>query len=622
MTEAKTEHDKLIGDRAEALRNSSKQRRFSPGQIAGVILMLIGGGFHFMRPGIAESQEQAGFEVPRTVDDTAAAPARRQMFQNFDEVPNTGPSALELEMQRVLANIQALAEKVDTLANTPQAGTDPALTARIDDLTRQTENLSALVNADSSGSQEELLAEKQRRDALEMQIAQLRAQIATANATGNTGASEAAMAHLREIELLKVQADLEAAREDRTFRREQASFTMQSDAERQTRILEAQLAVPVTGNDTALDHTREMERLRLSAQIEASAAARAHEREKEMVALQAGLADDGQDAATLDAIGHARAMDRLRIEAELEDQRETRSHVRRKDMMTLEAGFASEQTRTEQAIQLQEQFRAEQERARAQIEAERKRLSAERASAGIILDNSRGGSFTGSSSAGTTQVAALSPTTRYRKTENELFLDTKFQEGVETAMAVNLPNPESLIPQGTFIPGVLETAINSDLPGGVRAVVTDDVWSADASRILMPKGTRLIGQYRSGLGVGDTRLLMVWTRAITPDHRSLMLGSTGTDALGRGGVGGFVDAHFSEKFEAALLTSIALGLSSAGSTRLVNETAAVNDGLSAGNEAVSDAVTSTLDDYLSIPPTIHVDQGTPIQVFVQRDLYL
>ena len=622
MTAAKADHDKLITDRAEALRRSSKPRRFSTAQIAGVILMLIGGGFHFVRPGTAESQEPVGFEVPRTSDDSAAAPARKQMFSNFESIPATGPSALELEMQRVLANIQALAEKVDTLANAPQGGADPALTARIDDLARQTKNLSALVNADASGSEEQLLAEKQRRDALEMQIAQLRAQVATANATGDTGASEAAMAHLREIELLKVQADLEAAREDRAFRREQASFSMQSDAERQARILEAQLAAPATGNDAALDHAQEMERLRLSAQIEAGAAARAHEREKEMVALQASLEDDGQDAATLNALDHARAMDRLQMEAELEDQRETRSHARRKDIMALEAGFAAEQTRAEQAIELQEQFRAEQERARAQIEAERKRLAAERASAGIILDNSGGGGFATSSGRGTAQVAALSSATRYRKTENELFLDTKFQEGVETATAVNLPNPESLIPQGTFIPGVLETAINSDLPGGVRAVVTDDVWSADASRVLMPKGTRLIGQYRSGLGVGDTRLLMVWTRAITPDHRSLMLGSTGTDALGRGGVGGFVDAHFSEKFEAALLTSIALGLSSAGSTRLVNEAAAVNDGLSAGNEAVTDAVTSTLDDYLSIPPTIHVDQGTPIQVFVQRDLYL
>ena len=620
MTEAKAEHDKLIGDRAEALRNSSKQRRFSPGQIAGVILMLIGGGLHFVLPGTAESQEQLGFEVPRTSDDTAAAPARKQMFQNFDEIPATGPSALEIQMQQMIASIGALTATVETLANTPLSGTDPALAARIEELSRQTGDLQAALNADNSGT--ELLAEQQRRDGLEMQIAQLRAQIATANATGDTGASEAAMAHLREIELLQVQADLEAARENRTFQRERATFGMQRDAERESRILEAQLAAPENGDGDNLDHSREMERLRLSAQLEAGAAARAHEREKEMITLQASIADDGQDAATLDALGHARAIDRLRIEADLEDQRETRTHARQKEMRSLEAGFAAEQTRTEQAIELQEQLRAEQARARAQIEAERQRLQAERASAGIILDNSRGGSFTGSSGAGTTQVAALSPATRYRKTENELFLDTKFQEGVETVTAVNLPNPESLIPQGTFIPGVLETAINSDLPGGVRAVVTDDVWSADASRILMPKGTRLIGQYRSDLGIGDTRLLMVWTRAVTPDHRSLMLGSTGTDALGRGGVGGFVDTHFPEKFEAALLTSIALGLSSAGSTRLVNETAAVNDGLSSGNEAVTGAITSTLDDYLSIPPTIHIDQGTPIQVFVQKDLYL
>ena len=622
MIATKTGRKDIVADRTKALKKSGKQRRFSVSQLAGVVLLLLGGGVHFMKPGVAESQEAVPFEVPRQVDTTAAAPVRKQMFDGSVPRPDVGPSALELQIQQMMASIGTLTATVQTLANTPRGETDPALVARIDDLSRQTESLQAMIGSGAGASEEALLAEQQRRDALDMQMAELRAQVASANSAGDTGASEAAIAHLREIELLKVQSGLEAAREDRTFQRERLTFGMQRDADRESRILEAQLAAPDVSDGGVLDHTREMERLRLSAQIEAGAAARAHEREKEMISLQASLADNGQDADTLSALGHARAMDRLRVEAELEQQRETHNHMREKELRALDAGHAAEQTRAGQALQLQEQLRVEQARARALIETERQRLREERASAGIILDASGGNRFTGTSGGESAQVAALSATTRYRRTENELFLDTKAQEGVETTTAVYLPNPDSLIPQGTFIPGVLETAINSDLPGSVRAIVTDNVWSADASRIVIPKGTRLVGQYRSGLGVGQNRLLMAWTRAITPDHRSLMLGSTGTDALGRGGVGGFVDAHFSEKFEAALLTSIALGLSSAGSTRLVNETAAVNDGLSAGNEAVTDAITSTLDDYLSIPPTIHIDQGTPIQVFVQRDLYL
>ena len=205
-------------------------------------------------------------------------------------------------------------------------------------------------------------------------------------------------------------------------------------------------------------------------------------------------------------------------------------------------------------------------------------------------------------------------------TANEAWLETAAQEGVETVHAVNLPNPDRLIAQGTFIPGIMETAIQSDLPGGIRAVVSDPVWSADGSSILLPAGSRLIGQYRSDLTIGETRVLVAWTRAITPDHRSISLGSTGTDPLGRAGQGGKVDTHFAQKFEAAFLVSIVTGLANFGSGAAVSPY--LDESLERGIAAGADAANGTLEEYLSIPPTIHVDQGAPITVFVQRDLYL
>ena len=83
-----------------------------------------------------------------------------------------------------------------------------------------------------------------------------------------------------------------------------------------------------------------------------------------------------------------------------------------------------------------------------------------------------------------------------------------------------------------MIKGILETAISSDLPGNVRATTTEDVYSFDGRRVLIPKGTMLTGEYRSGLNRGQSRIFIVWTRMLRADGVSLMLGWTGTDSLG------------------------------------------------------------------------------------------
>ena len=113
-----------------------------------------------------------------------------------------------------------------------------------------------------------------------------------------------------------------------------------------------------------------------------------------------------------------------------------------------------------------------------------------------------------------------------------------------------------------MIRATLETAVQSDLPGMVRAITTEDVYSFDGRRILIPKGTMLTGDYRAILTRGQTRVFMVWTRALRSDGVSLSLGSYGTDALGRSGVTGEVDEHYAERFGAAIVLSIVGGASS------------------------------------------------------------
>jgi len=170
-------------------------------------------------------------------------------------------------------------------------------------------------------------------------------------------------------------------------------------------------------------------------------------------------------------------------------------------------------------------------------------------------------------------------------------------------------DPKTTVTQGTMIPAVLETAINTDVPGYVRAVVSQDVRSFDGTRILVPRSSRLIGQYQSGLQAGQKRAYVIWTRLIRPDGISVALASPGTAFDGSGGVPGKVNTHFFQRFGSALLLSVIGGLaatSSSGTSVIVG----------GGQTAASTALQQNGD----IGPTIRVRPGEPIRVVTARDL--
>lgn len=214
---------------------------------------------------------------------------------------------------------------------------------------------------------------------------------------------------------------------------------------------------------------------------------------------------------------------------------------------------------------------------------------------------------------------------------NRRFLDATAAGNVERARATSVSRIDALIPQGATIRATLETAVQSDLPGMVRAITTEDVYSFDGRRIILPQGIMLTGEYRSSIRRGQTRVFMVWTRALRRDGVSIMLGSGGTDTLGRAGVAGEVDEHYMERFGAAAMLSIVGGGSAYLSGLGQPSTASTNGGLTPQQMAQMQAsqtiaqtyaemANTTLKEQMQIPPTIHIDQGTPVIVLVRRDL--
>ncbi|WP_068090354.1 TrbI/VirB10 family protein [Novosphingobium rosa] len=194
--------------------------------------------------------------------------------------------------------------------------------------------------------------------------------------------------------------------------------------------------------------------------------------------------------------------------------------------------------------------------------------------------------------------------------ENDAFASRIAGGGVETASASRLANPASTLTQGTLIPAILETAIDSDLPGFVRAVVTQDIRSFDGSQVVVPRSSRLIGQYKSGLAAGQTRAYVMWSRLIRPDGVSVALGSPAVEFSGRSGLSGEVNGHFFKRFGAAAILSV-LG----GAGALVGSGTSVVIG-SSGQSAASVAAQRDA----QIPPTVRIRVGTPIRVFIARDL--
>ena len=205
----------------------------------------------------------------------------------------------------------------------------------------------------------------------------------------------------------------------------------------------------------------------------------------------------------------------------------------------------------------------------------------------------------------------------------------------DTVTSTHLSNLNLTIAQGKIIDAVIETAVNTDLPSTIRAIVSRDTYAESGRQVMIPMLDRalsavIIPAFRAG----QRRVMIVWTRLIRPDGVDIAIGSSGVDPLGRGGIEGNVDNKFSEIFSAALLTSLldigvavaVEAVSNQNSTTTTNANGTTSTGgaaAPAGAAAVStignvgkDIVNTMLD----LRPTITIDQGTRINVFVNRDL--
>jgi type IV secretion system protein VirB10 len=203
----------------------------------------------------------------------------------------------------------------------------------------------------------------------------------------------------------------------------------------------------------------------------------------------------------------------------------------------------------------------------------------------------------------------------------ENFLGREVDRRTVSPDRVRPPASPYILQAGAVISAALVTGIRSDLPGQVTAQVTGPVYDSPTGRhLLIPQGSRLIGQYDAEVGYGQERVLLVWNRLILPDGRSIVLErQPGADTAGFAGVRDRVDNHWGRLFRAGLLSTL-LGVGAElGSNDDSDIARAIRDG---AQESFGDTGQEIVRRQLDVRPMLTIRPGYPVRVILTRDLIL
>jgi type IV secretion system protein VirB10 len=222
--------------------------------------------------------------------------------------------------------------------------------------------------------------------------------------------------------------------------------------------------------------------------------------------------------------------------------------------------------------------------------------------------------------------------------DKDLLMNIKDTEG--EILPTKTPDLSRAILQGKIIDAVLESAINNDVKAPVRAIVIRDVYAEYGKNVLIPRGSRLIGEYTADVRRGQTRVTINWARIIRVDGLSLNISAMAVDNLGRGGLDGQVDNKYTEILGTAFLSTMltiasaaaienitgSTGISSASTTTTGNTIQTAGSpsdyALVKGTKDFMDKASQLVDELAQQRPTIRIAQGTKIIVMVNQDLAL
>lgn len=269
--------------------------------------------------------------------------------------------------------------------------------------------------------------------------------------------------------------------------------------------------------------------------------------------------------------------------------------------------------------------RAEQERESARQRLEQEHDSARQARVFFGGGGSGGGSAPVTAalpfSADAPAPAPPTPAVPQQTDSRRAFLDRASDRRMTSLDRLNAPAHPHILQAGSIIPAALITGIRSDLPGQITAQVTQNVYDSPTGRILLiPQGSRLIGDYDADVAFGQSRVLLAWNRLILPDGRSITLErQPGGDPRGFAGLQDRTDYHWGSVIKAALVSTV-LGVGvELGSSDDGNLVRALRRG---SQDSINNAGEQIVSRELNVRPILTIRPGFPVRVIVTRDLIL
>lgn len=195
----------------------------------------------------------------------------------------------------------------------------------------------------------------------------------------------------------------------------------------------------------------------------------------------------------------------------------------------------------------------------------------------------------------------------------------------DVSNAQPLNNPDTLLLRGTFIRCVLQTRIVTDYPGFTSCTVTEPVYSFNGHRLLLPKGSKVLGKYDTE--PTTNRVYVVWDRIVTPTGIDVNMASPGVDNLGGSGHPGYYNAHWPSRIGAALLISM---LSDAfkyeaaehgpPQTTISNGVVTQTPFESNTAQTLQNLANQAVQRSANRPATVTINQGTVVSIYVAKDV--
>ena len=182
-----------------------------------------------------------------------------------------------------------------------------------------------------------------------------------------------------------------------------------------------------------------------------------------------------------------------------------------------------------------------------------------------------------------------------------------------------MPDRNLLLSKGTFIDCILETKLDTTVPGMTRCVIPRNVYSANGKVLLLERGSKVIGEYKGAVENGLNRIFVLWTQIQTPKGVKVTIDSPGADSLGGSGLAGDIDFHWWARFGNALLFTLVQDGFEFAMTKQSENNGGVNY-YQNSEDGMKEIIREAMRQSGNIPPTLTKNQGERIGIFVARDV--